>query len=78
VSGFVPNVTPQPFLTFEQHAKRYGDLRMPIAPSSALPNAAVQRLPAFWNSQINIITPLALPPQANFSCVRQCEVVLPF
>jgi hypothetical protein len=22
VSGFVPNVTPQPFLTFEQHAKR--------------------------------------------------------
>jgi hypothetical protein len=46
--------------------------------SSALANAAVQRLPAFWNSQINIITPLALPPQANFSCVRQCEVVLLF
>jgi hypothetical protein len=22
---------PQPFLTFEQHAKRYGDLPMPIA-----------------------------------------------
>jgi hypothetical protein len=31
LSGFVPNATPQPFLTFEQHAKRYGDLPMPIA-----------------------------------------------
>lgn len=54
-------MTPQPFLTFEQHAKRYGDLPMPIALVARV-DAVVQRLPGLWNNKINIVTPLALSP----------------
>jgi hypothetical protein len=52
---------PAAILTFEQHAKRYGDLPMPIA-LVARDGAVVQRLPGPWNNKINIITPLALSP----------------